>query len=183
MIWEDTGLEWVIASPHIPYKQSTIFYPTTGILGELGYVSIGVGYTLPFQIVGAPCIKAADLANAMNRLNLERFEFRPIYFKPYYATFKDANCEGVQIHIMNYRKAKLSDVQFYLMKELNKLYPEKAVFKNANKERFNMFDKVSGSDQIRLYFSVNHSFANIKDYWYKDVDNYRKLSKKYYLYK
>ena len=183
MTWEQTGLEWVLASPHIPNKNSSYFYPVTGILGELGYLSIGVGYTLPFQIIGAPWINAEQLATSMNKLNLVGLEFRPIYFKPFYAVFKDENCQGVQIHILNYRKARLSEVQFYLMQELNKLYPDKAVFNNANKDRFNMFDKVSGSDQIRLLFAKNNSFEDIKDYWYKDVENYRKLSKKYYLYR
>jgi uncharacterized protein YbbC (DUF1343 family) len=183
MTWEQTGLEWIVASPHIPHKHSAYFYPVTGILGELGYISIGVGYTLPFEIVGAPWINAEKLAKAMNDLKLAGLEFRPIFFKPFYATFKDEHCQGVQIHIMDYRKAKLSEVQFYLMQELNKLYPEKAVFANANKARFDMFDKVSGSDQIRIRFSKNHSFADIKDYFEKDVENYRKLSKKYYLYR
>ncbi|HRU63568.1 MAG TPA: DUF1343 domain-containing protein, partial [Paludibacteraceae bacterium] len=64
MKWEDTGLEWVIASPHIPHKHSSYFYPVTGILGELNYLSIGVGYTLPFEIVAAPWIKADELAKA-----------------------------------------------------------------------------------------------------------------------
>jgi uncharacterized protein YbbC (DUF1343 family) len=69
------------------------------------------------------------------------------------------------------------------MQELNKLYPAKAVFANANKDRFNMFDKVSGSDQIRLKFTKNHNFDDIKAYWNKDVESYRNLSKKYYLYR
>ncbi|MGB4414251.1 MAG: DUF1343 domain-containing protein [Paludibacter sp.] len=183
MNWENTGLEWVVASPHIPHKHSSYYYPVTGILGELGYVSIGVGYTLPFQIVGAPWINADSLTNVLNKLNLQGIAFRPIHFKPFYATFKDEHCHGVEIHIMNYKQARLSEIQFYIMQELNKLYPAKAVFNNADKDRFNMFDKVSGSDQIRLKFSVNHSFNDIKDYWYKDVDSYRKLSKKYYLYR
>lgn len=183
MTWEDTGLEWVIASPHIPYKQSSYYYPVTGILGELGYLSVGVGYTLPFQIVGAPWINADSLAFAMNQLQLTGIAFRPIHFKPFYSALKDEYCHGIQIHILNYKKANLSDVQFYIMQELNKLYPDKAVFKNANKDRFNMFDKVSGSDQIRLQFSVNHSYNDIKEYWNKDVESYRKLSGKYYLYK
>ncbi len=183
MNWENTGLEWVVASPHIPHKHSSYYYPVTGILGELGYVSIGVGYTLPFQIVGAPWINADSLTNALNKLNLQGIAFRPIHFKPFYATFKDEHCHGVEIHIMNYKQARLSEIQFYIMQELNKLYPAKAVFNNADKDRFNMFDKVSGSDQIRLKFSVNHSFNDIKGYWYKDVDSYRKLSKKYYLYR
>ena len=84
---------------------------------------------------------------------------------------------------MDYKKANLAEIQFYIMQELNKLYPAKAVFANANKDRFNMFDKVSGSDQIRLKFAVNHNFDDIKAYWNKDVENYRNLSKKYYLYR
>ena len=183
MNWEKTGLEWVIASPHIPNKNSSYFYPVTGILGELGYLSIGVGYTLPFQLVGAPWINAEKFASAMNQLKLAGLEFRPIYFKPFYSVFKDENCQGVQIHIMDYRKAKLAEVQFYMMQELAKLYPDKAVFNNANKDRYNMFDKVSGSDQIRLRFAKNNSVADINDFWNKDVENYLKISKKYYLYK
>jgi uncharacterized protein YbbC (DUF1343 family) len=183
MKWEDTGLEWIIASPHIPYKNSSYFYPVTGILGELGYLSIGVGYTLPFQLVGAPWINAEKLATAMNNLKLDGLKFRPIYFKPFYGTFKDENCQGIEIHILNFRKAKLAEVQFYIMQELNVLYPEKAVFENADKKRFSMFDKVSGSDQIRLKFAKKYMFSDIKDYWYKDVESYRKLSQKYYLYK
>ena len=183
MTWEDTGLEWVVASPHIAHKHSSYYYPVTGILGELGYVSIGVGYTLPFQVVGAPWINADSLTNALNSLHLPGITFRPIHFKPFYSTLKDEHCHGVQIHIMNYSKARLSEIQFYIMQEMNKLYPSKAVFTNANNDRFSMFDKVSGSDQIRLRFSVNHSFADIQQYWNKDVENYRKLSKKYWLYK
>lgn len=182
MTWEDTGLEWIVASPHIPHKHSSYFYPVTGILGELGYVSIGVGYTLPFQLIGAPWINADSLATNLNQLNLPGLTFRPIHFKPFYSTFKDQQCHGVQIHIMDYKKAELSSVQFYIMQEINRLYPAKAVFANANKDRFNMFDKVSGSDQIRIRFSKNNSYNDIKDYWNKDVESYRKLSKKYYLY-
>ncbi len=182
MKWEDTGLEWVIASPHIPHKHSAYYYPVTGILGELGYVSVGVGYTLPFQVVAAPWIKAQEFADAMNRLHLPGFIFRPIFFTPFYGTLKGENCQGVQIHIVDFKKAHLSLVQFYIMQELARLYPDKKVFDNANKERFSMFDKVSGTDQMRKLFQVNNSVSDIQHYWDKDIQSYYQLSKKYYLY-
>ena len=46
-----------------------------------------------------------------------------------------------------------------------------------------MFDKVSGSNEIRERFSKHNRWEDIRDYWYKDVDSFRQLSKKYYLYK
>jgi len=182
MNWEDTGLEWVVASPHISHKHSSYYYPATGILGELGYVSIGVGYTLPFQVVGAPWINADKLTDNLNNLKLIGVIFRPIHFKPFYATFKNEFCQGTQIHIVDYKKVVLSEIQFYIMQELTKLYPDKAVFANADQGRYAMFDKVCGSDQIRIQFSKNHSFDDIKQYFRKDVELYRKIASKYYLY-
>ena len=70
MDYTQTGLQWVPASPHIPHAHSAEFYPVSGILGELGYMSIGVGYTIPFQMFAAEWIKADEFAAKMNSLNL-----------------------------------------------------------------------------------------------------------------
>ena len=91
--------------------------------------------------------------------------------------------QGVQVHIMDFGKAPLSDLQFLVMQEVAALYPDRAVFDHADKGRFNMFDKVSGSRQIRERFSKRNRWEDIRDYWYKDAEDFRKLSKKYYLYK
>jgi uncharacterized protein YbbC (DUF1343 family) len=106
-----------------------------------------------------------------------------MHVKPFYAVGVGKNLQGVQVHLMDQEKAPLTDIQFYVMQALAQLYPEKTTFKNADPKRFRMFDQVSGSDQIRLKFSERHLFSDIKDYWYKDVESFRKLSSKYHLYK
>jgi uncharacterized protein YbbC (DUF1343 family) len=45
-----------------------------------------------------------------------------------------------------------------------------------------MFDKVSGTDRIRIMFQTNNSVSDILQYWDKDIQSYSQLSKKYYLY-
>ncbi|MDR0825283.1 MAG: DUF1343 domain-containing protein, partial [Prevotella sp.] len=85
--------------------------------------------------------------------------------------------EGVQIHIMDYEKAALSEIQFYVMQEVAKLYPDKAIFDNANDKRFRMFDQVSGSDYVRLTFTKNNKFDDIKDFWYKETVPFKQISK------
>ena len=70
MDYTQTGLQWVPSSPHIPHPHSAFFYPVSGILGELGYMSIGVGYTIPFQMFAAPWMEAEKLAGNLNRLNV-----------------------------------------------------------------------------------------------------------------
>lgn len=181
--YEQTGLQWIPSSPHIPQPISAVMYPVSGILGELGYMSIGVGYTIPFQMFAAQWIKASDLADNLNKLNLPGIHFRPIYLKPFYSVGQGEQLEGVQVHIMNYEKARLSEIQFYVMQEIARLYPDKAIFDNANDKRYRMFDQVSGSDYIRLTFAKNNRFDDIKDFWYKETEPFKKTSKKYYLYK
>ena len=154
MTWEDTGLQWVPTSPHIPQPLNCYYYPTTGILGELGYLNIGVGYTLPFQMVGAPWINADTLTNTLNAMDLPGIRFRPIYFKPFYSVFKGEKCQGVQIYITDYKAANLTATQFIIMEQLAKPYPEKATFKLVDKGRVNMFDKVYGTDYTRKYFTT-----------------------------
>ena len=183
MDYVQTGLQWIPSSPHIPHPHSAFFYPVSGILGELGDMSIGVGYTIPFQMFAAPWIEADRLADNLDRLNLPGVIFRPMHLKPFYSVGKGEHLQGVQVHIVDFNKAALSEIQFYVMQEIAVLYPGRAVFDHADKGRFRMFDLVSGSKEVRERFSRRNRWEDVRDYWYKDVDDFRRLSKKYYLYK
>lgn len=183
MDYTATGLQWIPSSPHIPHPHTAYFYPVSGILGELGYMSIGVGYTIPFQMFAAPWVEADKLADALNALQVPGVIFRPIHLKPFYSVGKGEQLQGVQVHITDYAKAPLSPIQFLVMQEVARLWPERAVFAHADKGRFSMFDKVCGSHQIRERFSQNNRWEDIRPYWEKDVENFRQLSKKYYLYR
>ncbi|MBO1362230.1 DUF1343 domain-containing protein [Prevotella sp. A2931] len=182
MTYGDTGLKWVLSSPHIPEASSAPFYTVSGIVGELDSINIGVGYTIPFQTFAAPWIKATELADRMNALRLPGYTFRPIYYSPFYSKYKGRQLQGVQVHFTNYRKARLCDVQFYILQELYKLYPNHDILKQAG-QRAGMFDKVCGSKKIRELFLRRHRWKDVKAYWDKDADKFKKLSRQYYLYK
>ena len=184
MTFDKTGMPWVLPSPHIPQPATAFYYPATGILGELYYVSIGVGYTLPFQLICADWIDADKFAARMNALNLPGTKFRPIHVKPFYGTGKGENLQGVQFYVDDVPGSSLTLIQFYAMQELAKLYPEKRIFDTAtDKSRFDMFDKVCGTDKIRTLFSKNYQVSDMIDYWNKDADAFKEKAKKYYLYK
>lgn len=183
MTFADTGLPWIASSPHIPQALTAWYYPTTGIVGELGYLSIGVGYTLPFQLFAASWIDAEELANAMNAQQMPGVTFRPIHLRPFYSTGKGEQLQGIQIHITNYKTVQLTPIQFVLMQEIARLYPEHSVMEHANQQRFSMFDKVCGSKQIRQRFMFRNQWSDIETYWNKDVKPFKIQSKKYYLYR
>ncbi len=183
MIWRDCGLEWILTSPHIPHDFSALYYPMTGILGELrDAVSIGVGYTLPFQVVGTEWINSYKLINELDKMNVPGLKFRPITFRPYYAFGKGTDLNGVQIHIDNYDELNLTKTQFYIMYALKTLFPDKDVFELASKSQIGMFNKGIGTDKIYNLFKSNSSLEEIFEYLDKDIENFRIVAKKYYLY-
>ena len=183
MNYTATGLQWIPSSPHIPQAVTAYYYPTSGILGELGYMSIGVGYTIPFQMFAASWINAIQLADAMNAHHLSGVTFRPIYLKPFYSVGKGEQMQGVQMHITDYQSVQLTPIQFILIEEIARLYPEHSIMEHADTKRFGMFDKVSGSKQIRERLALHNRWIDVKSYWDKDVEAFKALSKKYYLYK
>ena len=183
MDYVQTGLQWIPSSPHVPHTHSSFFYPVSGILGELGYMSIGVGYTIPFQMFAATWVEADKLAKNLNALNVPGVVFRPMHLKPFYSVSKGELLQGVQVHILDVQKAPLSDIQFLVMQEVAVLYPDRTVFDHADEKRFRMFDLVCGTKFVREQFTKTNRWDDIRDYWYKDVESFRQLSKKYYLYK
>ena len=182
MNFEKTGLPWVPTSPHIPHFDTPEYYVSSGIMGELGTLSEGVGYTIPFQVFAAKWINADKLAKNMNALKLKGVLFRPINFKPFYGRDAKEELHGVQIEITNPSKANLMSFQFLFMQVQTKMYPDKNPFKMASARRLKFFDDVCGTSKVREMFEKNMDYSDIKSFLNKDVKKFRQLSKKYYLY-
>ena len=182
MSFAQTGMPWVLPSPHIPNPEAAILYAASGILGEIDYMNIGVGYTLPFKLFCASWVNAEDLARRMNALNLPGLMFRPIHIKPFYGFGKGENLQGIEVYVTDKAAAPLTLTQFYVMQELADMYPDHKAFDVGNPKRFSMFDKVVGSKEIRRRFGKNYKVADIIDYFNKDVEPFRQASSKYHIY-
>lgn len=190
MTFKDTGLPWVPTSPHIPEPDTPFFYPLTGILGELREeVSIGVGYTLPFKIVGAPYIKAQEFTDYLNAKNLPGVTFSPIWFQQKYGVFSKENekgeipvCEGTLIHITDYKMVRPCATGIHIMAALRDLYGLNFSTTEENKERMSMFDKAAGTDQLRKDLIAGKPAEEIIANWQKNLEPFLKIRKKYLLY-
>jgi uncharacterized protein YbbC (DUF1343 family) len=182
MTFAETGLQWVPTSPHIPSGDSPQYYVSTGILGTLGVISEGVGYTIPFRTFAAEWIDAELFARMLDSLKLEGVLFRPITFEPFYGKYSEKRLSGVQLHIVDYTRVNLMSLQFLLMQAHHRMYPNKNPFLLAEPARLREFDKVVGTDQIRKLFAKRILFEDIKGYLQKSIEAFKKRSSKYYLY-
>lgn len=181
MLYEATGLPWVLPSPNIPFKDSPMYYAASGICGELyGFMNIGVGYTLPFQVFGATWLDPVKLKTELESYGLEGVSFRTIWFKPFSGSQKGELVGGLQFFFTDYEKARITEVQFYVMQAVAELYPDKKAFEVIN--GYGLFDKVCGTDYVRKEFSKGYKVSEIIDYWRKDEDSFRILAQKYHIY-
>lgn len=181
MLYEDTGLPWILPSPNIPFEDTPMYYVSSGICGELsGFMNIGIGYTLPFQIFGATWLDPEKLKTRLESYNLPGVSFRTIWFKPFSGSAKGQLVGGVQYFFTDYEKARLTEVQFHVIQAVAELYPDKKAFEVISGK--GLIDKVCGTDYVSLQLSKTYKAADILEYWRKDEESFRALSQKYYIY-
>ncbi len=179
MLYTDTGLPWVMPSPQIPYPETSLCYPASGIAGEFGYLNIGVGYTIPFACFAAEWIDAHRLKTRLDSYRLPGVEFREIHYRPFFGALAGKQLHGVQFHFSDYEAASLTLLQFYVMQALKELYPGKDPLAQGN---FSMLDKICGTDYVRVRFKEKYKVSDILGYWSKDVAEFRSISEKYLIY-
>jgi len=181
MWWDDTGLQWIPTSPNIPRSATPMFYVMTGLLGELGTVNQGIGYSLPFELVGAPWVDSQQLAEYLGAKKLSGVHFTPIFYR----VFNDngTRYQGVQIHVTERDSINLTSVQLHILSALYTLFPERNIYARARKEKIESFDKIFGSSDIRrelvTYTRVEDMLARINQ---KNAD-YMARREKYLIYR
>ena len=121
MLFPDTGRVWVPPSLGVPRFETALLYSGT-CLFEGTNLSEGRGTTSPFEIVGAPFVRAEELAEEMNRKALPGVRFRPVYFKPTFSKHTGELCAGVQLHVTDFRALRPLETGVRLMYELRRRY-------------------------------------------------------------
>ena len=159
----------VAPSPNIRDIQSIYLYPSTCFF-EGTVLSEGRGTDKPFQVFGHP-----SLPNTM-------YAFTP---KPNEGA-KNSKCYYQECYGWN-----LSDAPEKILKDLNKkiqlkylldaykLFPGKDSFFLKN----NFINKLSGNDVLMQQVKQGKTETEIRKSWEPALDNYKKIRKKYLLYK
>lgn len=183
MTYRDTGLAWIPPSPNVPEPDTPIFCPSTGILGELSILNIGIGFTLPFKVVGAPWINAKEFADQLNGQKLPGVHFQPFHFRPFWGLYKGCDCEGVLIQVRDASIYKPLSVQFLLLGMLKSLYPKEFNLRLANKSSKDLFCKANGTDAVyQILLKEKYPAWKLIELHKKERDAFLEKRKKYLIY-
>jgi uncharacterized protein YbbC (DUF1343 family) len=186
MSFNDTGLTWIPTSPYVPEPDTPFYSATTGIMGELELVNIGIGYTLPFKLVGAPWINGEDFAKQLNAQNFPGVYFIPFAFRPFYGLYKGKDCHGVKIVITDYAQYKPLSVQYLLLGMLKTLYPKEieSKLREISHAKAKFFSQINGNDEFFEWLKNEKYIAwKFIEFQKEERDQFLPKREKYLLYK
>jgi uncharacterized protein YbbC (DUF1343 family) len=183
MDWKATGLRWTPTSPNVRTVESVSCLPATGLLGDIGGVSIGMGTDTPFQYIGAPWIDRRRFADFFNTLRLPGIRFDPVTYEPTRGAFKGQVVHGVRLRVTDAATAPLIAVNFHALDAVKKT-ARRDLFKDVTKagKSFSMFDKLLGGDATRRALQSGASGAEIIQSWRASEAAFKKRRQPYLLY-
>ena len=184
MHWDETGLPWVMPSPNIPTLDSAFVFPGTVHL-EGTNASEGRGTTRPFELVGAPWVKAEAFAASLNARGLPGVSFRPVVFEPTFQKHARVACGGCQIHVLDRRAFKPVLTGMAIVDELRAADPASFKWKTPPYEYEHdkiPIDVIAGSQAFRHAVDAGERAEQIAARWQPTVAAFRELQRKHLLY-
>jgi uncharacterized protein YbbC (DUF1343 family) len=146
------GVDWVLPSPNLPSYESALAYVGT-VLMEGTNMSEGRGTTKPFEMLGAPYLRSAEVIKYIASLNLKGFKLRECCFTPTFSKHAGELCRGFQIHITDADSFEPFALCIFMLDYIRKTHSELTFRKD-------FFNKLLGTDE---FFSDNfnaESFIN-----------------------
>lgn len=177
MQWEDTNLNWFPTSPHIPTVNAIRGAAVLGIWGELGFISIGIGTTSPFQYLGH-----TNLNFQHDGIDFDGFYLEKAYYRPFYGLFKGKNVPGYLLRFKKNNKFKPYLNSLKLMFQLKQQNPDIFNQKNIKKRGIKMFKMATGTDELYKAFFTAQNIDIILGEANKGISQFQTLRKKYLLY-
>ena len=149
-------------SPNLPNQQSILLYPSL-CLFEQTIVSIGRGTPYPFQVIGHPNYDNTSFSFTPKSVTEES--------KP---KLENEKCFGIDLKKIKVKKEL--NIK-YLIDFYNRL-------KSTNSDFFGKyFYRIAGNKILENQIKNGISEREIRLSWKADIDNYKKIRKKYLLYK
>lgn len=178
MRFNETGLPWVLPSPNMPTLDTATVYAGMCLL-EATNISEGRGTTRPFEIVGAPFLDGALLAQQMAAHELPGVKFRPVSFRPTFNKWAGKLCGGVQPHVTDPARFQSFYTGLLLIQTLRRLSPKfrwKAPpYEYETKKK--PMDILCGTDTIRRMIEKDTALFPLVKSWNFSLKAFRQSRK------
>jgi uncharacterized protein YbbC (DUF1343 family)/CubicO group peptidase (beta-lactamase class C family) len=171
--YDSTGLLWINQSPNMRSLNEATLYPGVGLI-EGTNISVGRGTDTPFEVVGAPWIKAVDFANYLNQRGISGVRFVPITFTPTDSNYAHQLCQGVNIFVVDRNQLDGPELGVELAGALHKLYP--------NQWKLDKMIDLLVNQSVFQAIQRDEDPRRIADDWQDELEKFEDVRKKYLMY-
>ncbi len=173
MWFDETGIAWVNPSPNLRSLTQAIFYSGVA-LAEASNVSVGRGTESPFEVIGAPWIEAAALAEYLQGRPMHAVEFEPATFRPASSRFKGEVCKGVRMILKDRDRLDAVGLGIEILCALQHLFPGRFEIDKA----LHLIGSRAALQGIREGLDPEAIAAA----WQPQLDEFRRMRARYLLY-
>lgn len=174
-----TGRCWIPPSLGLPKFESALLYPGM-CLFEGTNISEGRGTTSPFEVIGAPFIKAQELSHEMNSKCLKGVKFTPAYYTPTFSKWQGEKCEGIRVNITDYDAVSPVEVGITLLYTMLDTYEQAQLLPSRKENEPSFFEKLCGSDIISRR---RPPLRELLEQFDSESREFSKIKQEYHLYK
>lgn len=172
--WFDaTGRSWINPSPNLRSLTQATLYAGVGMV-EGANVSVGRGTATPFEVVGAPWINGAQLAEYLNARRIPGVRFRPTAFTPTSSAYRGRPIEGVRIDLLDRDALDAPAMGIEIIAALHRLY--------AGSFRTDQTAGMVGSRAVVQQVQSGADPAAIRATWQPELARFQQARRQYLLY-
>lgn len=183
MTWKDTGLDWIATSPNVPTGETPLYLVATGILGEIGGLNLATGTPDSFRLVGAPWLDPKKLSGHLQLAGLPGIRFQPVELDLNRKAHDGREFRGIRLDFTDAARAPLVAVNYHILEAVKKSGGRDLFAQAMARGRsWEMFDKVSGTDQVRLALQKGRPARDIVSSWADGEAEFRRRRRPYLLY-
>jgi len=177
LAFDETGLPWIGPSPNMPSIASATHYAGT-CLFEGTNLSVARGTDRPFQQIGAPWLDGALLASRLTEYGLHGVRFEATTFTP--ESPGDGKFDGETVQ--GVRLFALDDTYDPTLAAVAILVESRRMSGDRWRWRESHFDRLAGTDQIRLGLEAGQTVFEIRAGWDTDLATFTRLRERYLVY-
>lgn len=174
--FDETGLPWVNPSPNLRSLAAVTSYPGS-VYFEGTNLTEGRGTDRPFEQIGAPWLKAAEVVSVMNAKQLPgiRFEAITLTVAATAAKFPGQTIPGIRFAITDRTRYRPVRTALLLIDEIRRQHPTEFAWGKS-------IDRLTGSDKVRRAIDGGALPALLEE-WEREADQFRRDRTQYLLYR
>lgn len=185
MWFDETGLLWVNPSPNIRRLEAEIHYPGT-VFFEATNLSEGRGTEMPFEQTGAPWLRADEVADSMNAMELPGVRFEPVRIAVEEGArkFPGQTIPGIRLVLTDREAYRPVRASLLLIDLIRRLHLQEFQWAGANRREPGMLtiERHGGTDRLKQSME-NGTLRTLLEQWDSDAERFRQIRQPYLLYR